>query len=315
MYSTINGLPDEYSSLDVLKRTLKTLLEWFIDFEEQDIDALDKRGTSALFHAADYTSPLCVETLIAAGADPMISSVVRPWIALETIMGITVREQLDVNTQLELLVNPCEHVLVQLYLLHVLPTSSRPAGAPLSPAQQAVPSGLPIAEHLQEQQTTEVHNKFRTIAALSNSPGTEGAVRSLSSLPEDMQERANKYGIKGLIPNTSRLSCKVVKGLDEEFYVETWGIYSMGRYEIRVHVGVIDELPEREVFNKLQEHSHSRYPIIRHRSTTLEPYFFRWHVLERTTKEDGSSFSGEDERLSDYLQAFALALQSVDLEA
>jgi hypothetical protein len=272
---------------------LKTLLDWFIDFEEEDIDMTDQRGMTALFHAADYASPQCIETLRQRGANPTVAAKIRPWVGKENILGSQGR--LDFSgfaNVIEDPIRPCEFVLYQIYFDQEI--ASRNHGQ--RPRRREMPGtlfALPMPQDLEEQQNRETYNKLRTIAALSVAPEAECA---LDNLDDGGRELASSLKIIGLIPTTAQHRYEVEEDSSGNLYLEVWGVYMFGNLEISIHVGLLDQLSAEEWSTKLLKHSYSK--VVFHRSTTLEPYTFRFQVARRRTELEetsGSDLKGQGE--------------------
>jgi hypothetical protein len=82
-------------------------------------------------------------------------------------------------------------------------------------------------------------------------------------------------------------------------YLELWGKYILHKYEISIHVGLIDQLAAEEVYAQALQHSNQGHPVIRYHVADMENYLFRLQIREMDVQELSKDDGLEDARCED----------------
>lgn len=221
------------------------MLEYFVDAEE-DLDARDSHGSTALFYAADYTCPEAVQVLLQWGADPMQELQVKLFLSLETDLYAG---SYDLGRhQTTMAFTPYNYGLYQTYNLFM---HTEAAGFKVQRGKPVFSIAGPIGA-ADDERRKKYLRQFETLAALSYKVGTASELPFLQpALPDAV---LSKWKIKGLVPRTKTVRLEVSVTEDGSVSFEVWGIHRSEGLEISMHVSVMDEMTDDETQLKISHH-------------------------------------------------------------
>jgi hypothetical protein len=244
-FSTLaNASPENFISPHEVASVLQELIEYYLD-DDEDIDATDDFGPSALFYAADYTCPEATKVLLEAGADPLLTHKIKMFlqIGLGGQGGTMCRQQTEVSS------TAYEFVLQVIFRMF---KQAEKFGMPLDRSKFWIPSRF--ANDADGTLSSELVKRFDTLAALSY------AVDSANELPEyfladdvaggDLSE----WKVKGLVPRTPSVRLELVEAEDGSVHLEAWGLYLTEEWEFSLHIALSEELTGDEIGLKRAQH-------------------------------------------------------------
>jgi len=223
----------------VLADVIEALVQRIVSEDEEDIDYVDRNGSTALIYAADYSSPTAVQSLIKAGADPLRTVKVKPFMNLENgRVGLQQAFGQLTNPQTT---TPYEFCLFQLLMDHI---NGLGLYNPPPTGRVNVNAALPFVKTHRDIQSSQMLLKFRTLAELSSKAGKVSETPARYILPGYLSNAA----VKGLVPGTNSVQARIQFG-EGQTYCEIWGEYLLLDHKVGVHIARRDELtPSDEAF-------------------------------------------------------------------
>lgn len=213
---------EHYSSPTELTRVLETLLEYFIDYDGEDIDVIDKDCCTALMWAADYASPEAVKLLLNWDADPTLQQSVRPVMNIPSTQGEVRIGRAESSHRF----TPYEFTLFQIFCVQIY---GIPSDTP--PGFNVLNSALPLAKGSYNRHYALKHRQFRTLAMLSS---PEGQTELQPYIGRD--EVMKQLYVNTLVPRTKRLRAEMVEREDKQLYLDVWGVYILDEYRISMQI-------------------------------------------------------------------------------
>ena len=234
-----------YKSPQDVTSVLETLLEYFVDAEE-DLDARDSHGSTALFYAADYACPEAVQVLLQWGADPMQELQVKLFLSVENDVYAGGHDL--GRRQITMTFTAYNYGLYQTYNLFMY---NEAAGLKIQRGKPILSKAGPIGS-ADDEQRKKYLRQFETLAALSYKVETASELPFLqNALPDAV---LSKWKIKGLVPRTETVRLEVSVTEDGSVSLEVWGIHRSEDLEISMHVSVMDEMADGEAQLKISHH-------------------------------------------------------------
>ncbi|KAF4994325.1 hypothetical protein FDECE_13157 [Fusarium decemcellulare] len=223
-----------YGSPTKLPLVLETLLEHFIEFHGQDINALDANGYTALMQAVDSVSPEGVSLLLDWGADPTFD------FTTDSMNCPPFDQKNSIVLESELLLTPCEFLLVRIFIWDMF------AGFEKGPKKTTFSLALPFAWDLPSQPLVWKLRQLELLTLLS-SPGEKTTAAHLQSLCEQNNALIG-LPVRSFMPATSKRRVQLVERENGSLYLDIWGFYVFQNVKLSVYITSVDNgLTEKEI--------------------------------------------------------------------